>query len=204
MTESDTDDAQLRTTEAQMRQALGLNSQASPQTASEHPPPLTNGSYPQRRRFVRDGEIPVTLLHRDHHPDGETGINQLDATRQALRSETAARERAERSLEEAQATIRDLQTKLAHERLAKDEADARAETDRQALQQTLQSVQAELATARQVRRNVADKPVPAIVGTASVDHATKAPRRRGRPPKVQQDDSDIVEWWVPGWQGKFR
>jgi hypothetical protein len=33
-----------------------------------------------------------------------------------------ARERAERSLEEAQITIRDLQTKLAHERLAKDEA----------------------------------------------------------------------------------
>jgi septal ring factor EnvC (AmiA/AmiB activator) len=201
---TDSDDAHLRTTEAQMRQALGLNSLASPQTASEHPPTLTNGSHPQRRRFVRDGEVPVTVLHREHHPDGETGINQLDATRQALRSETAARERAERSLEEAQTTIRDLQTKLAHERLAKDEADARAETDRQALQQSLQSVQAALATERQARRNTRDKAVPTIVGTASVENGTDIPRRRGRPPKVEQQDSDVVEWWVPGWQEKFR
>jgi hypothetical protein len=33
-------------------------------------------------------------------------------------------------------------------------------------------------------------------------------RRRGRPPKVARevapDDSDIVEWWSPGWQEKYR
>jgi hypothetical protein len=45
-----------------------------------------------------------------------------NAARQAIRSEATAKDRAERLLDEAQAMIRDLQTKLGHERLAKDEA----------------------------------------------------------------------------------
>ena len=58
------------------------------------------------RRFVRDGEVPITVIRPDHQPDGEPGINRLDTARQAIRSEAMARERAERSLEEAQVTIR--------------------------------------------------------------------------------------------------
>jgi hypothetical protein len=69
--------------------------------------------HPRWRRFVRDGEVPVTVIRRDHQPAGEPGIIRLDTVRQAIRSEAMARERAERSLEEAQVTIRDLQTKLA-------------------------------------------------------------------------------------------
>ena len=107
--------------------------------------------HPRWRRFVRDGEVPVTVIRRDHQPDGEPGINRLDAARQAIRSEAMARERAERSLEEAQVTIHDLQTKLAHERLAKDEAleaAQRAMTGEQSIRQTLQSIQAELVAWR--------------------------------------------------------
>jgi hypothetical protein len=115
MTDSPPHDARLRATETQMRHALGLRASTPPRSS-------TSGSQPQRHRFVRDGEVPVTVLRRDHQPDGEHGANQLDAARQAIRSEAAAKERAERLLEEAQATIRDLQTKLGHERLAKDEA----------------------------------------------------------------------------------
>jgi hypothetical protein len=115
MTDSPPDDARLRAAETQMRQALGLRGDTLPRTS-------ISGSRPQRRRFVRDGEVPVTVLRGVHQPDGEHGANQLDAARQALRSEATAKERAQRLLEEAQAMIRDLQTKLGHERLAKDEA----------------------------------------------------------------------------------
>jgi hypothetical protein len=29
------------------------------------------------------------------------------------------------------------------------------------------------------------------------------PRRRGRPPKVRQQETDFVEWWKPGWREKL-
>jgi hypothetical protein len=111
--------------------------------------------------LVRDGEVPVTVIRRDHQPDAELGTNQLDAARQAIRSEAMARERAERSLEDAQVTIHDLQTKLAQERLAKDvalEAAQRTETDRQTVQQTLQTLQAELMAERRDRQKPEREP----------------------------------------------
>ena len=40
------------------------------------------------------------------------------------------------------------------------------------------------------------KPAPAT------SEASKQPRRRGRPPK--EASSEIVEWWTPGWQKKYR
>ncbi len=122
-----------------MRHALGLRGNTAPRSTSDHPLTSTNGSQPPRRRFVRDGEVPVTVIRRDHQTDVEPGTNQLDAARQAIRSEAMSRERAERSLDEAEVTIRDLQTKLAHERLAKTEAletAQRAKTGEQSVQQT--------------------------------------------------------------------
>ena len=82
-----------------------------------------------------------------------------------------ARERAEQSLEEAQITIRDLQTELAHERLARDEAmeaAERAETGEQAAQQTLQSIQEELVAHRLALRNTEDALADAQEGRAQV------------------------------------
>ncbi len=142
-----------------MRRALGLQSDASVEPVGSHPTTPTIATHRPPRRFVRDGEVPVTLVHRDHRPDGAPATNQLEAARQAFRSETAARERAERLLGEAQATIRDLQTKFAHEHLARDEAIQvvqRAEADKLTVQQTLQTVQAELAAERLARRDAED------------------------------------------------
>jgi hypothetical protein len=258
MSEPLPDDARLRATEAQMRQALGLQGETSPRSVPDHATPSNNGPHPQRRRFVRDGEVPVTLVHRDHRQDDASGSNQLEAARQALRSQSAAKEHVERLLVEAQNAIRDLQTKLAHERLAKDEAiqaAQRAQTDGLAVQQTLQAVQEELAVERLVRqkneevltgaleaRGIAEqrlrdatarqtarkasKPLPnrivaAEPGNAVDDAATrgdtdiqsgptvrgtvKQARRRGRPTNVGDDQkSDVVEWWKPGWQKRFR
>jgi septal ring factor EnvC (AmiA/AmiB activator) len=131
-----------------MRRALGLqrSSSESPGTTPSASVPAV--PHPNRRRFVRDGEVPVTVIHGDHHQDDGHSGNQLEATRQGIREQTEARERAERLLSEAQNTIRDLQTKLAHERFGKDEvlqAVARAEAEKQTAIRRLETVQAELA-----------------------------------------------------------
>src|SRR6185312_17052660 len=113
MTDSLSDDARLRATEEQMRRALGLHN-ASPTQDRPVPSPAPPGaSSPQRRRFVRDGEVRVSVIRRDQ--DDGANTNKLDATRQALSEQIEAREHTEQLLQEAQATIRDLQTKLAHE-----------------------------------------------------------------------------------------
>lgn len=218
-----------------MRRALGLRSDGPSQPTADHTSSPTLSLHPQRRRFVRDGE--VVVQHREHVPHGDTGTNQLDAARQALREQMAAREEVERALVEVQTANQNLQTKLAHERLARDEALGRAEADRQALQ----AVQAELATERELRQQVegqleralimptargkpgrkpgrpaaAARPVPEavpalIVALTDTDNTQPLPRRRGRPPKVrepetdQQADAAFVEWWVPGWKSRIR
>ena len=166
MTDSPSDEVRLRATETQMRRALGLND-AGP--AKSEPGPATapsNGPHRPFRRFVRDGDVPVSVIHRDD-PAAATGTNQLDAARQTIRSLSVAREQAERQLSEAQNAVRDLQTKLAHERMAKEEAIRRVEAERQTVQQTLQSVQAELEAERDARASAEARAAEAMSGTAS-------------------------------------
>ena len=131
-----------------MRRALGLR-ETSASARQNAPPPASAGApHPYRRRFVRDGEVPVTVIHRDHN-DG-AGINRIDAARQALREQVAAREQAEQLLRDALATVQALETKLAHERIGKDEE--------------LRSLEDELAaerTARQQAEEDRDKAITA-------------------------------------------
>jgi hypothetical protein len=137
-----------------MRRALGLQD-ASPRSKGEYQPTPTIATRRPPRHFVRDGEVPVTVIHRDHRRDDPFGSN-LDTIRQALAGQTTAKEHAERSLEQTQATIRDLQTQLAYERLAKDEAleaARRAVGETRAAQQTLRTVQDELLDERLARQN---------------------------------------------------
>src|SRR5450631_2287696 len=152
MTDPSPDDARLRSTETQMRHALGLRGDTPPRSSA-------SGSHRQRHRFVRDGEVPVTVIRRDHQPEGEHSANQLDAARQAIQSEATAKDRAERLLAEAQAMIRDLQTRLGHERLAKDEAletVRRLETEARVAAHAQETAEAELAAERLTRRNAED------------------------------------------------
>ena len=72
-----------------------------------------------RRRFVQDGEVPVTVVRRDAPDAAHPGAAQsgptssrLQRVEAALAQETAARERAERALHEAQAMVQALQTKM--------------------------------------------------------------------------------------------
>ncbi len=124
--------------ESQMRKALGLLGESQ-----RHRPDAERADQPSRmgdrfngglhrRRFVQDGDIPVTVLRRDqsHEPPAHRGVaappaptsSRLQRTEAALAAETAAREKAERALQETQSIVRDLQTKIGHAELAKNEA----------------------------------------------------------------------------------
>lgn len=124
--------------ESQMRRALGLLGEPSrhrPEPERMDQPSRLgerfNGGL-HRRRFVQDGDIPVTVLRRDQGheapvhrgaaPAAAPTSSRLQRTEAALAAETAAREKAERSLAEVQSVVRDLQTKIGHAELAKTEA----------------------------------------------------------------------------------
>jgi hypothetical protein len=121
--------------EQQMRRALGLYGDAPrprPENERAEPAQRTGGGFTQgvhRRRFVQDGEVPVTVVRRDvpdaAHAGGAQAAptsSRLQRVEAALAVETAGRERAERALHEAQAALQALQTKIGHNDLAKNEA----------------------------------------------------------------------------------
>jgi hypothetical protein len=135
--------------ESQMRKALGLLGESH-----RHRPDAERAEAPgrlgdrfsgglHRRRFVQDGDIPVTVLRRDqgHEAPAHRGVaappaptsSRLQRTEAALASETALREKAERSLAEAQSAVRDLQTKIGHAELAKNEAIAALQRERESI-----------------------------------------------------------------------
>lgn len=221
-----------------MRRALGLceDSSSAPRDAPPSSVPI-GAARPHRHRFVRDGEVPVTVVHRDH-ADG-TGINRIDAAWQALSEQVKAREQAEHQLQEARTMIQTLETKLAHERIGKDEALGRledelaaertarkqAEQDREkaiAARQDAEERLGKVMTAQEVRRpssgsvrakwggradiaGTTDRR-PVVSDTAQPNDAgpVTQTRRRGRPPKVRETESDVVEWWKPNWRERFR
>ncbi len=121
-----------------MRRALGLtgdragrSSPPPPERPQAGPPTRPTGrssADKPRRRFVLDGAVPVTLVNR-HRPDDADGLSASRAAIEvALQDERAARAKAERSLQEALATVHDLQTKLGHAELARREASGTAES----------------------------------------------------------------------------
>ncbi len=183
-----------------MRRALGLEGeQPRPSVA---PPvaervPLLNRP---KRRFVADGEIPVVhgrLQRRDEAsgPQATASPNRVEAAEAAARFERDAREKAERSLAEAQATIHDLQTRLGHAQLAATEAHNALEAERaaaEALRASLQEAEQQITVAR-ADKMAAEQKLQAVQAAAAErrqdrqDPETSAPvtpRRRGRPRKV--------------------
>ncbi len=125
-----------------MRRALGLTGvptgrAAQPQLEQPRPPspgrpPVQTSTGRPRHRFVPDGAVPVTVINRHRGGDADAPTPGHGAIGAALQDERAARERAERSLQEALATIRDLQTKLGHAELACRETSGTAEAARAA------------------------------------------------------------------------
>jgi len=143
--------------ESAMRKALGLLGEGSrhrpdPERSDQSPRGLSdrgmgdrfNGGL-HRRRFVQDGDVPVTVLRRDqghdlpaHRAAAPVTIpttSRLQRTEAALAAETAAREKAERSLSETQNIVRDLQTKIGHAELTKTEAIETLRRERESIAQ---------------------------------------------------------------------
>jgi hypothetical protein len=180
-----------------MRHALGLDGQTQAPRLEEQPPQSGPGQdrlslHRPPRRFVKDGEVPVTVVRRTHLPDAAASIvqpaaNQLEAARQTIRSQAAATERAERALNEAHVTIRDLRTKLAHERLAKDEAYQlvrRLEGERDAALSSIQDMRVDLATERVGREKLEQELRRVRESRQAAEDRHLLPKRpRGRPRK---------------------
>jgi hypothetical protein len=109
--------------ETRMRESLLRLSANAPDSAGGHM--TRSSSMAIRRRFVRDGEVDVTVLRRGTEPGALPPAQlgrQLEAAKAALADEAAARNQIARSLEEASGIIRTLQTKLQHAEMARDEA----------------------------------------------------------------------------------
>ena len=131
--------------------------------------------------------------------------NKLDATRQALREQIEAREQAEHLLQEAQATLRDLQTKMAHERLARDEAIQRADSEKQVVEQALQRAHDELVIERDRRqvagqerdaaiaaRQKAEERLQEILVAQDAQNASQAPPRPTHDPQTTRSQRKTI------------
>ena len=192
-----------------MRRALGLDGE---QLRSR--PPLDRADGPQRpvdrfstpghkRRFVHDGEVPVTLVHglvsgrREHDGNGTRQganaqpTNRLEVAEAALAAEIATREKAERALAEAQAAVHDLRTKLGHADLARQEAVEALRRERENaadLRASLQEADAHATAARQAQeaaeRALADLQEGQANRPAAVVDVPPRPRR-GRKPRAE-------------------
>ena len=135
---ADSDNGPIDEAESQMRKALGLMGEGHRHRADPERSEAPHRSSDRfsgglhRRRFVQDGDIPVTVVRRDQSHDlpvhrgtpaaVQPSNSRLQRTESALAAETAAREKAERSLADVQALVHDLQTKIGHAELAKNEA----------------------------------------------------------------------------------
>ena len=208
---SDQDD-----TEAKVRRALGLSTDASGPARSTQAARSGErfGADRPKSRFVQDGEVTVVMLRRDngqhaadpHSATGRSPAIRLDAVEKALKTEQHGREVAERTLAEAQVTIRDLQTKLGHALLVRDEARSnaeRVEIEKQALQQVLATEHEARQTSEQRLLDVttasprraaetkseAGTPAPAASIIKTVAKITPSRRSARAEPKP-------VKWWI--------
>ncbi len=219
-----------------MRRALGLTSDGAGRSSPSQTEPQRAGSQGRlagrssadkpRHRFVQDGAVPVTLVNR-HRPDEADGPSASRAAIEAaLQDERTARARAERSLQEALATVHDLQTKLGHAELAHREAldtaqaaraaadTLRAEHQERELRWT-QDLAAERAArtaaeaalietasapgqaARTRRRPLATvEPALKAQGTSPAPTAKVAAKRKRKAAEPQQREPKPVKWWL--------
>ena len=155
-----------------MRAALHLRRPSS----STSPSP--SAKHAGRHRFVQDGEVPVVVVNpRQQRCEAEQAA--LTALEGSLMREREARQAAEKALEQAMATIRQLQTRLAHAELAQREA-APAPAPAPAVQ----------------------RPEPEVEQVSAPRRAQPRPRRAAKARSWPKDKP--IEWWKPGWQERFR
>lgn len=178
------------TAETRMRRALGLGATAAQPAQRRSEPART------RPRFVRDGEVPVVVLNSSRVPDAAPN-GRTAALQAALVAEQAARVIAERSLAEALAAVRSLQTQLAHAELAHGEALAAERQARERAEAALQEMVAahELADRRLGQAMIAGKTEASTLRAKVKRAAPINPRGAARTREPQP-----VKWWLPSYK----
>lgn len=195
--------------EARMREALGLRTDGTRVTPSGgHRPERQADHGPgnaRRHRFVQEGEVPVEVMTlRDHSSravGGPIGMPRHRVDESAILAEKSARENAERTCAELTERLREVQTKLGHAELARDEALALA-ARRQAQLDTLLA-----------QPPPPPVPVPAVVAPPALPQFTLAldmetasaastqvpvPRKAVAKPRgrVRVKAPQPVKWWI--------
>jgi hypothetical protein len=204
---SETADSPEQMQEARIRRAWGLDGEASrmrqPERVEPQPTPRTVERFTpsvHKRRFVQDGEVPVTLVHgltgarREHHEAGAARVaaptNRLEVAETALAAEISSREKAEKALAEVQAMVQQLQTKLGHTDLARQDAVAALQRETETitdLRTALADAEARAAAAEAARLAADNALANAQVRLAGSDATAVRPEpvRRSRKPKAQ-------------------
>ncbi len=193
-----------------MPSAFRTNSPPQPHRPPLDAPRTHLDPHRHKRRFVSEGEVPVTVLP-------PTGRRTSSEDTERLEAERHAREAAERALAEAQTTIRDLQTRLAHAEIAAREAQASAAAERRRAEdaaaaehearQRIEALQAEIASSNQPAPRKTKAPrrpasrqasPPPLKQPAPLKQKTRQPDRS--PPKRSHSKvaAKPVKWWVKG------
>ena len=186
--------------EMRMRAALGLQRDPQQRPASNRPEQSL-----QRRRFVREGEVAVTMINSAASDASlkESPRSRLMAFEEALTKERLSHARTKRALDDALAAIKALETRHAHAELAyadviKDERGARAQTEA-----ALQQLQAQLHDMEESARH----PQSAVAAPPQAKRAASPTTRAARHPKEASGaaEAEPVKWWLPSHQaGKRR
>jgi hypothetical protein len=220
-----------------MRRALGLTDHG---THTESPPdprssiPMQRHDQDRRaRRFVRDGEVPVVVLNRarDIGTAPAAPTNRLAIAENALKLERGLRERAERALHEAQASVQHLQTQMGHAKLAHAEAlaaerEARELAERHVLEavSARQAAEAKLAEVTEALHTASKAPpVPQVAVSAMASQPISVPKTvpveprafakpTGKPKNklvpsnksAAAAEPEAVKWWLPSFKARGR
>ncbi len=150
-----------------------------------------------RRRFAKDGEIPAIVL-RGRSDDSRAAVEA------AVQSEREARSHVERNLTAAQATIRNLQTQLAHMEMSLAELRQlvdRASGERQSLELALAAegsarqdaearLEREIGRRQTLERRVRNFTKPVVPSARLAGE--RPPRAKVAP---QQTEQQPVDWW---------
>lgn len=206
-------DPGLDESELRARRALGLGRPDAPKARGwsnndAQRRPATPAHH--KSRFVQDGEVPVVVVsNRPGRPDSNGALAGNDRSRiadaeAALQRERAVREQVERELATSQNHVRDLQTRLAHAELARDEAQASERVMAERLEASAAARAMEGETAEGEGEQVAPR---RRRGRPRLSETTReSPSTRGRRANAEvQDDDDStalpadkpVKWWLP-------
>jgi hypothetical protein len=169
----------IRQAELNMRDALHHLGKEAEQPGSGGRVARSLDTQP-RRRFVHDGDIPVTVVRRGSAGEASTfasdgATKRLQSVETALAEETRRRVCLQQLLDEANAKIRDLQTRLGHMEVARDEVMTALEKER-------------VRTASD-RRHVSKRHKDAAAEIPEINVASLEDARRNAEPEP-------VKWWL--------